>query len=100
MVFPAWEPVASSADSATVCKVIYAWPYDQGYSALHDAPHVKRALGELGRMNRLVRHQMSFGGGHILSDYFMNTAVQEEVCKQLEQDIVRDLLGDHMGRLP
>jgi len=51
-------------------------------------------------MNRLVRHQMSFGGGHILSDYFMNTAVQEEVCKQLEQDIVRDLLGGHMGRLP
>jgi len=47
MVFPAWEPVASSADSATVCKVIYAWPYDQGYSALHDAPHVKRALGSL-----------------------------------------------------
>ena len=56
-------------------------------------------LGSHG-MNRLVRHQMSFGGGHILSDYFMNTAVQEEVYKQLEQDIVRDLLGDHMGRLP
>ena len=100
VVFPRWEPVPSSAESATVCAVTYEWPYDQGYDELDDAPRVKRALGELDRMNRLVSHQMRFGGGYMLSHYFGRTAVHEEVYKQLEQDIVRDLLGDITDRLP
>lgn len=100
VVFPMWEPVASLADSVTICEVTYDWPYDQGYDALDDAPRVEQTLRELGRMNRLVRHQMRFGGGHMLSHYFTNMALHEEVYKQLEQDIVRDLLGDTMGRLP
>jgi hypothetical protein len=99
-VFLEWEPVANTADSATICEVTYDWPYDQGYDVLTGAPRVRRALQELGRMNRLVHHQMRFGGGYRLSHYFTNMAVHEEVYKQLEQDIVRDLLGDTMSRLP
>jgi hypothetical protein len=100
LVFPEWEPVANIADAATVCEVTYEWPYDHGYDVLASAPRVERALRELGRMNKLVRHQMRFGGGYMLSHYFGSMAVHEEVYKQLEQDIVRDLLGDTMGRLP
>jgi hypothetical protein len=51
-------------------------------------------------MNRLVRRQMHFGDGYELSHYFGRMVVHEEVYKQLEQDIVRDLLGDTMSRLP
>lgn len=100
LVFPEWEPVAKSANSATICEVTYDWPYDQGYDALAGAPRVERRLRELGRMNRLVRRQMRFGGGYMLSHYFGRMVVHEEVYKQLEQDIVRDLLGDTMSRLP
>jgi hypothetical protein len=99
-VFSAWEPVANMTDSATICEVTYDWPYDQGYDLLPSAPRVERALRELGRMNRLVRYQMSFRSAYMLSDYFGGMAVHEEVYKQLEQDIVRDLLGDTMSRLP
>jgi hypothetical protein len=67
---------------------------------LPSAPRVERALRELGRMDRLVRYQMSFRSAYMLSDYFGGMAVHEEVYKQLEQDIVRDLLGDTMSRLP
>jgi hypothetical protein len=99
-VFSAWEPVANMTDSATICEVTYDWPYDQGYDLLPSAPRVERALRELGRMNRLVRYQMSFRSAYMLSDYFGGMAVHEEVYKQLEQDIVRDLLGHTMSRLP
>lgn len=81
VVFLAWEPVASMTESATVCEVTYDWPHDQDYDALVDAPRVKRALEQLGRMNRLVRHQLRFGGGRMLSDYFGRMAVHEQVYK-------------------
>jgi hypothetical protein len=100
VVLPKWEPVASSADSATVCEVTYEWPYDQGYDVFADAPRVKHKLGELGRMNGLVRRQMRFGSRPRLGEFFGRMAVHNAVYKQLKQDIVRDLLGDILGRLP
>jgi Type I restriction enzyme R protein N terminus (HSDR_N) len=99
-VFLEWEPIASLGNSATICEITYDWPYDQGYDALAAAPRVRRTLRELGRMNQLVRRQMIFGGGYMLSHYFRRMVVHEEVYEQLEQDIVRDLLGDAMSRLP
>ena len=100
VVFPSWEPVADTSDSRTVCEVTYDWPYDHGYDERSDALRVEHDLRNLGRMNRLVRYQMRFGGGYMLSHYFTNMAVHEEVYKQLEQDMVKDLLGDTMSRLP
>jgi hypothetical protein len=52
---------------------------DHGYDELDCAPRVECALRELGRMNRLVRHQLRYGGSYELR----SKAGLTQVCMQV-----------------
>lgn len=99
MVVVRWEPVASMADSATVCEVTHDWPGNEADFDEEEA-RLERMLQELGRSYRLASRQMYTESVHGPSHHMGSTPVHDEVYRQLEQDIVRDLLGDAMGRLP
>jgi hypothetical protein len=94
-----WEPVPEGDDYSTSTQMIFDDPENLFADVSHVFRRIESQLAHLGRMSILVSRQLRLGGyGHI-EDYFMPDALNREVYRQLEQDLVRDLMGDTMSRI-
>lgn len=97
-VFVNWEPVASEAEAATVCRVTYEWPTDEDDLDHYD--RAERALRELGRASTTDFAPMWSRRSHALTFPMVGTAVHDEVYKRLETELVKYLMQGKGGRLP
>lgn len=102
-VFVDWEPVASEAEARTVCEVTHNWPPEDSLERfdLERSARRERVLQELGRATTADFAPMWARRSHALT-YPMGAGmtVHDEVYKQLEREIVKQLMRGKGSRLP
>jgi hypothetical protein len=96
----AWKPVPEGDDYSTITHVTLEEPKNLLEDVSQTLRQIESELGSLGRLSDLVSRQLRMGGYGRIEDYFVPNALNREVYRQLEQDLIRDLLGDFMGRIP
>jgi hypothetical protein len=101
-VYVDWEPVASDAEARTICEVTHEWPHEGSTDPFDPDRYsrVERALRELGRVSTDDFAPMWSRRSHALTQPIVGTAVHDEVYKQLEREIVTQLMRGKGGRLP
>jgi hypothetical protein len=97
-VYVDWEPVASEAEARTICEVSREqpeWSIDSFDPDRYN--RVEQALRKFGRTFADDFAPMWSRKSHVLTHPMSGTAVHDEVYKQLESEIVAQLMRDKAG---